>query len=73
MPPKKLRFKCKICDKVVPITLTDEFKEEFTKNADRYPYPLIYPHAGHWAVIYLDEDFRERGIVVSNMMLEGEK
>ena len=42
---------------------------EFTATADKYPYPLIHHHEGHWAVIYLDEDFRERGVVISKISI----
>ena len=67
MPTTTIRFHCDYCKKTVAITLTEEYCEEFKKQADKWPYPLVYPHEGHWAIVFLDEDMKERGVNVSRM------
>lgn len=72
MPEKKIRFGCKICNKTITLALSDEFQENFKNTADKWPYPLVYAHAGHWAIVYVDADFRERGVVVTSIGIQGE-
>ena len=67
MPTIKLRFNCNLCKKTILLSLTEEFQAKFKATADKWPYPLVYPHNDHWAFVYLDGDFRERGVVVSNI------
>jgi len=70
----KVRFHCKICNKTIMMDFSEEFQAKFKALADRYPYPLVFPHEGHYAIIYLDSDFKERGTVVSKIALtENEK
>lgn len=68
MPEKTVRFYCHYCKKTLAVKLTESFQEEFKKTADKWPYPLIYPHNGHHAIIHLDEDFVERGITLTKIM-----
>jgi hypothetical protein len=73
MANKKLRFKCDICKKVLVVNFDDDFQANFKKEANKMPYPVIYPHEDHWAVIYLDGDYRERGIICSKILLKDKK
>ena len=68
MATKTLRFNCELCKKTIALKLTDEFQEHFKKEADYWPYPMVYPHEGHWALIYLDKDFVERGVNSSKIV-----
>ncbi|WP_371802710.1 hypothetical protein [Candidatus Lokiarchaeum ossiferum] len=68
MPPTTIRFYCDICKKTVSVALPEDFCNDFKKSADKWPYPLVYPHEGHYAIVYLDEDMKERGVNVSRMV-----
>lgn len=70
MATKKLRFNCYYCKKTITLDLDDAFQEKFRKNADYWPYPLIIPHEEHFAIVFLDEDFVERGVNVTRMIFE---
>jgi len=70
MPSIKIRFHCNICKKTISLEITDEFQANFKAVADRYPYPIVVHHAGHYAMVYLDESFKERGTVVSKIAIE---
>jgi hypothetical protein len=67
MPGKKVRFYCYYCKQTLSISLDEEFQNKFTKQADKWPYPLLVPHKDHFAVVFLDEDFVERGVTVTRM------
>ena len=47
------------------------FESKFKEKAKYSPYPILFPHDDHWAVIYLDHDFEDRGIVVSELTYRG--
>ncbi|MHA1675054.1 MAG: hypothetical protein ACTSYI_15665 [Promethearchaeota archaeon] len=70
MPVKKVRFYCHYCKKTRTLRLDDDFQEKFISQADKWPYPLLVPHEGHFAVVFLDEDFVERGVTVTRMELD---
>jgi len=70
MVDKTLRFHCDLCKKTLAVKLTAEFQENFKKKADYWPYPMIYKHADHWAVVYLDQQFKERGVNPSKIIYE---
>ena len=58
----KARFYCGICRKTITLNLDDEFQAKIKNTADTWPYPLSVPHDGHWTFVYLDSEFRERGV-----------
>lgn len=68
MATKTLRFNCDLCKKTIALKLTDEFQENFKREADYWPYPMVYPHEGHWTVVYLDQQFVERGVNPSKII-----
>ena len=70
MPNKTIRFICEICKETIALTLDEAFQKKFTDNADKVPYPLVYPHTGHYAIVFLDNDFVERGVTTSKMVFE---
>ncbi len=70
MPDKTLRFHCDLCNKTIALKLSEEFQKKFKKSADYWPYPMIYEHEGHWAVVYLDQQFCERGVNPSKISYE---
>ncbi len=72
MPPKKIRFNCKYCGRIIVVEFPEEFQESFLAQADKWPYPLLYPHNGHWSIIYLDSDFRERGVVGTQLIYDAD-
>jgi hypothetical protein len=67
MGQKILRFFCQYCNKTLALNFSDEFLKEFRHKADKWPYPLIYPHDNHFAIIYVDENIVERGVIVSRI------
>ncbi len=67
MTNQVVRFRCDYCKKVLAITLSDDFCKKFKQEADKWPYPLVYPHNNHWAIIFLDEEFKERGVTASRI------
>lgn len=67
MASKKVRFYCHYCKKTLAISLDDAFQDKFSKQADKWPYPLLIPHEDHYALVFLDEDFVERGVTVTRM------
>ena len=70
MVEKVARFYCGICKKTIALKLSEDFQAKFEKTADYWPYPLIYPHEGHWVVVYLDKQFAERGTHPINIVYE---
>ncbi len=67
MPDISLIFKCPQCKKILTIVFDEKFQKKFKAAADKWPYPLMYPHNKHWAMIYLDQDFRERGVTATDI------
>ena len=67
MVAKKVRFYCYYCQKTITINLDDVFQAKFRETADYWPYPLVVPHENHFAIIFLDEDFVERGVSVTKL------
>ena len=65
MPSVSIRFYCTVCKKTINFQLTEDQQEEFSKKADKWPYPLLIPHSDHWAIVYLDKDFRDRSTVIT--------
>mgnify|MGYP000397816016 CR=1 FL=1 len=70
MPNKTIRFICEICNETIALSLDEAFQQKFTATADKIPYPLVYPHKGHFAIVFLDKDFVERGVTTSKMVFE---
>jgi len=73
MPEQKLRFFCKLCNKTITLRISESYQEDLKKKANKWPYPIIYPHADHWAVIYVDTNFMERGVIETRAMIEEQK
>jgi hypothetical protein len=73
MPPKKIRFNCKYCGEVIVAEFPDEFQEYVNSIADKWPYPFIYPHNGHYSIIYVDQEFHERGVVGTTILYDADK
>ena len=70
MPNKTIRFICNICETTIALTLDEAFQQKFTDTADKTPGPLVYPHKGHYAIVFLDKDFVERGVITSKIVFE---
>ena len=70
MPDKTIRFNCDICKATVTIVLDDDFQKDFKSKANKWPYPLIFPHKGHWAIVHLDDNLVERGVTVTKAMFK---
>ena len=64
---KYARFYCSLCKRTISLKISDKFQHNFADAAEFWPYPLIYPHEDHWAIIFLDKDFKERGVSVSRI------
>jgi hypothetical protein len=73
MPDVKLRFYCKLCNKTITLKISESFQEDLKQKANKWPYPLVYPHANHWAIIYVDTNFYERGVIETQAMMEEQK
>ena len=70
MPEKTVRFYCNLCKKTIPLKLSEDFQKKFKKTADYWPYPLLYPHNEHWVVVFLDQQFVERGVSPTKIKYE---
>ena len=70
MPNKTIRFICEICKETIALILDEAFQAKFTATADKVPYPVVYPHKGHYAIIFVDGDFVERGVTTSKLVFE---
>ncbi len=64
----RIWVECKKCEQSFQLTLDEEFQKKFKEKATYYPYPILFPHKGHWAVIYLDGDFQDRGTIISEII-----
>ena len=73
MPKKILRFNCDLCKATISLDLDEEFQEKFTKAATHWPYPFLHPHNGHWIIVFLDKDFKERGKTPTQFSYENGK
>ncbi len=51
--------------------LDEQFQKEFKEKAIYSPYPVVFPHDGHYAIIYLDHDFGDRGVIISDLEYKG--
>jgi hypothetical protein len=65
MPTTTVRFHCKYCNKTIAFPMDDAMQADFKAKADKWPYPMLVPHSDHWAVVYLDQDFHERSVVIT--------
>ena len=73
MTGKTIRFYCEYCKETLAIQVTEDLKKEFKEKANKWPYPLVYPHADHYAIIYIDSNWNERGVVASKIIYKNEK
>ena len=70
MSKKTVRYICNICKKTIALDFDDAFQKKFKATADKWPYPLVHPHEGHFAIIFIDKDFVERGVNTSKLVFE---
>jgi len=54
---------CRVCKRTLPILV----KKSLIKNATSYPVPVVFVHAGHAVVVYVDQNFVMRGVELVNM------
>ena len=54
---KPVEVFCRVCKKTLPIHV----KKSLIKIATSYPVPVVYVHAGHAVVVYVDQNFVVRG------------
>jgi len=73
MTDKKVRFYCEYCKETLSIPITEELSNEFKEKTDKWPYPLVFPHSDHYAIIYIDENWQERGVVCSRISIKEKK
>lgn len=57
-----IKAQCRVCDKVLPIHV----KKSFIENSEDFPVPLVYEHAGHAILIFIDRNFDVRGVELVN-------
>ena len=67
MAGKTIRFYCEYCKETLSIQVTENLEKEFKEKANKWPYPLVYPHADHYAIIYVDSNWQERGVVCTKI------
>ncbi|QEE15331.1 hypothetical protein DSAG12_01156 [Promethearchaeum syntrophicum] len=72
MTGKTIRFYCEYCKETLAIQVTESLEKEFKERADKWPYPLVYHHSDHFAIIYIDENWHERGVVCSKISYKKE-
>ncbi len=72
MTGKSIRFYCECCKETLAIQVTESLENEFKEKADKWPYPLVYYHSNHYAVIYIDSNWNERGVVCSKISIKKE-
>ena len=70
MTGKTLRFYCEYCKKTLAIQITKDLEKELKEKANKWPYPLVYPHSDHYAIIYIDSNYQERGVVCSKISIK---
>jgi len=73
MPGKTIRFYCEYCKETIPIQVTESLEKEFKEKANKWPYPLVYHHSDHFSIIYIDENWQERGVVCSRISIDEKK
>ena len=73
MAGKTIRFYCTYCKETLAIHVTESLEKEFKEKANKWPYPLVYPHADHYAIIYIDSNWQERGVVCSRIIYKKKK
>ena len=73
MTGKTLRFYCEYCKETLAIQITESLEKEFKEKANKWPYPLVYPHSDHYAIIYVDSNYQERGVVASKISINEKK
>lgn len=57
-----IKARCRVCDKILPIHV----KKSFIENSEDFPVPLVYEHAGHAILIFIDRNFDVRGVELVN-------
>ncbi|MBD3196734.1 MAG: hypothetical protein GF317_16880 [Candidatus Lokiarchaeota archaeon] len=60
---KPINAYCRVCKKVLPIYV----KKSFIENAEDFPVPLVYTHAGHAILVFIDRNFDVRGVELVNV------
>ena len=60
---ERIHVECRVCNKVLPLFV----KKSFIQNAESYPVPIVYVHAGHAILCFIDQDFHHRGVELVNI------
>ncbi len=60
---KRIHIECRVCKKVLPLFV----KKSFIQNAESYPVPIVYVHAGHATLCFIDQNFQHRGVELVNI------
>ena len=63
-------MQCKICKQNLVLEFDDDFKKKFHSKATHYPYPVVFPHDKHWAILYLDHDLNDRGVIFTDLTVK---
>lgn len=71
MPGSMIYFYDKISKKNVSFTLSDELKNKiFDAAGNFFPYPIILSHDGHYTILHMDQDFKDRGTVQTKIFID---
>jgi len=54
----KIDIFCKICNKLLPLYI----KKKVIEESNNFPVPIIYRHAGHSLICFIDKSFTLRGV-----------
>ena len=60
---ERIHVECRVCNKVLPLFV----KKSFIQKAESYPVPIVYVHAGHAILCFIDQDFHHRGVELVNI------
>ncbi|MFX1312835.1 MAG: hypothetical protein ACFFHD_09505 [Promethearchaeota archaeon] len=60
---KRIHIECRVCNKVLPLFV----KKSYIENAESYPVPIVYVHAGHAILCFIDKNFHHRGVELVNI------
>ncbi|MFX1572619.1 MAG: hypothetical protein ACFFB0_07715 [Promethearchaeota archaeon] len=60
---ERIQVECRVCNKILPLFV----KKSYIKNAESYPVPIVYVHAGHAILCFIDKNFHHRGVELVNI------
>jgi hypothetical protein len=71
MSSNSVLFYDKISKKNVSIVLNDELRDKIFEAAGNFfPYPIIISHDGHYTILHLDQDFKDRGTLHTKIFID---